>query len=93
MLFGFGFDLQAQQTRSEIYMLQSERQEVRIAYADGRIIIQNLPKNELLEIYNIMGVKIYSRRVNAGTNEYDVNLPKGLYIIKLGEITRKIAVK
>jgi hypothetical protein len=40
-----------------------------------------------------MGVKVYNRRVKAGTNQYILSLPKGYYIIKIGKLTRKIAIK
>lgn len=65
----------------------------KIKVIENRIIIENLPKDELLEIYNIMGVKVFSRRVKAGTNEYTLSLSRGYYIIKIGEITRKIAIR
>jgi len=65
----------------------------KIKLVENRIVIENLPKNDLLEIYNIMGVKVFSRRIEAGTNEYTLSLTKGYYIIKIGKITKKIAVR
>ncbi|MBF6629288.1 MAG: T9SS type A sorting domain-containing protein [Proteiniphilum sp.] len=65
----------------------------KIKVIESRIIIENLPKDDLLEIYNIMGVKVFSRRVKAGTNEYTLSLTRGYYIIKIGEITKKIAIR
>lgn len=57
------------------------------------LIIEDLPEDGVLEIYNIMGVKAFNRRVKAGTNQYPLSLPKGYYIIKIGKLTRKIAVR
>src|SRR5690554_826206 len=64
-----------------------------IKLAENRLVIENLPKEDILEIYNIMGVKVYNRRVNAGTNEYILSLPKGYYILKIGKLTKKIAIR
>jgi hypothetical protein len=69
------------------------RNKTKIKLTENRLIIENLPKDELLEIYNIMGMKVYNRRVKAGTNQYVLSLPKGYYIIKIGKLTRKIAIK
>ena len=69
------------------------QQKINVKLSENRLIIENLPKNDILEMYNIMGVKVLSRRVKAGTNEYTLSLPKGYYILKIGKITKKIAVR
>jgi len=73
----------------------SEEPEIKtkIKLVDNKIIIENHPKDDVLEIYNIMGMKVYSRRIKAGTNEYALSLTKGYYIIKIGKITKKIALR
>jgi hypothetical protein len=83
------------------YMQEVDKQSVteeseiktKIKLVDNKIKIENLPKDDLLEIYNIMGMKVYSRRIKAGTNEYALSLTKGYYIIKIGKITKKIAIR
>jgi hypothetical protein len=65
---------------------------INIKLSENRLIIENLPKDDILEIYNIMGVKVFTRRVKEGTNEYILNLPKGFYILKIGKYTKKIAL-
>ncbi len=66
---------------------------ISVSISDNRLIIENLPKDNILEIFNIMGVKVYTRRLKAGTNEYQISLPRGYYIIKIGKFTKKIAIK
>ncbi len=73
--------------------VREEQDKVIIKLSENRLIIENLPKDEILEIYNIMGVKVYSRHVKAGTNEYTLSLSKGYYILKIGKITKKIAIR
>jgi len=72
---------------------REEQDKVKIKVSENRLIIENLPKDEILDIYNIMGVKVYSRHVKAGTNEYTLSLPKGYYILKIGKITKKVALR
>ena len=67
--------------------------ETKITYADGRLIVENLPQDAVLEVYSIVGVKVYSQRIKSGTNEYYLNLPKDYYIIRVGEMVKKIAVR
>lgn len=66
---------------------------LKVVFTDSRLIIENLPADNILEIYNIMGAKVYTRRLKSGTNEYNISLPKGYYIIKIGKFTKKIAIK
>ena len=66
---------------------------IKIKFSESTLIIENLPKDDVLEIYNIMGAKVYTRRIKSGTNEYQITLPRGYYIIKIGKFTKKIAVR
>ncbi len=92
LLSGFCFAAIAQQRQNRVVM-EEQKPEVKISFTENRIIIENLPKDDVLEIFNVMGVKVYTQRVKAGTNEYNVNLSKGFYIIRVGTTTKKIAVK
>lgn len=64
-----------------------------IKMSGKRLTIENLPEDGVLEIFNIMGAKVFNRRVKAGTNQYLLSLPKGYYILKIGSLTRKIAIR
>lgn len=90
LLGGMGFPLLSQVNPERSVMEAPEK--VKIKLSENRLTIENLPKDDILEIYNIMGVKVFSRRVKAGTNEYTLSLPKGFYILKIGKITKKIAI-
>lgn len=64
-----------------------------IAIAENRLVIKNLKQDSVLEVFSIVGTKVYSINVKAGTNEYPLNLPKGYYIIRIGNLAKKIAVR
>lgn len=91
-LLAAGFPALAQENDTRM-TVQEREQETRIKIIENRMIIEHLPKEAILEIYNIMGVKVYSRRLPPGTGEYLLNLPKGYYILKIGKITKKIAIR
>lgn len=75
------------------FATEDARQSPKLTLAQNRIVIENLPSDDVLEVYNIMGVKIYSQRIKSGTNEYAVDLPRGYYIIKAGKLVKKVAVR
>ena len=44
-----------------------------------------------VEVYNTSGLLVYRDEIiQAGTNTYELNLAEGVYIVKSGEITRKV---
>jgi len=81
------------QNRQDSQNWEDPQNKTKIKLTGSQLIIENLPEDGVLEIYNIMGVKVYNRHVKAGTNQYILSLPKGYYIIKIGKFTRKIAVR
>ena len=47
----------------------------------------------MLTIYNVAGVHVHSFRVEGADRHYELNLPKGCYIVKVGKVVRKISIK
>ena len=48
---------------------------------------------QMLYVYNVAGVRVMSIKVDGADRRYDLNLPKGCYIVKVGKVVRKISVK
>ena len=48
---------------------------------------------ENLYVYNITGVRVLSIRVDGNDKSYNLNLPKGCYIVKVGNVVRKISIR
>lgn len=46
-----------------------------------------------LYIYNVTGVRVKSIRVDSNDKRYELNLPKGCYIVKVGKVVRKISIR
>ena len=91
-VLSFGW-VKASDLRSHSFVMEDPTEQTEILMAGNRLIVKNLPEDGVLEIYSIVGVKVYSREIKAGTNEYPVNLPKGYYIIRIGKLAKKIALR
>lgn len=94
ILLGFAIGKNRLQAQDKI-AVEKNQKTFQINVIQNKLIIENLPKGKegTLEIFSIVGIKIYSEKVKSGTSEYSINLPKGYYIVKIGNIVKKIAVK
>lgn len=71
----------------------SEKQGVELTINGEKFVVENLPQDGSVEVFNILGTKVMTFNVNSGTNSNRVNLPKGYYILKSDNVTKKIVVK
>jgi len=63
-------------------------------YMKGKLlIVQNASIGEKLNVLSIVGVRVYEKRIDSTYMEITLELPKGYYIVKVGTIVRKIAIK
>lgn len=76
-----------------IAVTESEKQTVELIINGDRYPIQNVNPTAQVNVYNIIGTKITSFQIKSGISDSSVSLPKGYYIIKIDDSTRKIAVK
>lgn len=62
---------------------------------NGSFTIEFINGNEeaILEIFNAQGNNVYSQKVNSGTNLINSQLPKGLYVLRIGSSRKKLIVE
>ena len=60
---------------------------------DNRVRVQNAEPGSQMEVYNIVGVKLTTIRIDSTDVTVQVNLPKGYYIFKIGNVVRKVVIK
>lgn len=75
-----------------IEIVDNDFQQVTITYA-GSVLRITGAEGETLQVYNVAGVRVMSVRVDSDDKRFEINLPKGCYIIKVGKFVRKISVK
>lgn len=58
-----------------------------------KIELQNVPKDGYLEVFSILGVRVARVSIKDSVGKCFIDLSKGLYILKAGEVAQKIIVK
>ena len=46
----------------------------------------------VLKIYKLTGVEVASMRIDGSDKSFTLNVPKGVYILQVGKVVRKIAI-
>lgn len=71
-----------------------EKQSIELTINGEKFIVENLPRDGFIEVFNILGSKVMSFTVKNGINTTRINLPEGYYILKGdNNVTKKIVVK
>lgn len=81
------------QSEKKPLIVEKEVTQLVITTNGNTLRIQNAEKDSVLEIYNILGVKISSIKIDSTDKTVVLTLSKGCYMLKLGDIVRKIAIK
>lgn len=80
------------QANPAIEVIEQEIQSIVISVS-GSVLQVTGANDEVLQIYNVTGVRVMSIRVDGNDRRYNLNLPKGCYIVKVGKIVRKIYIR
>lgn len=59
----------------------------------GSVLTITGANGQMLQIYNVAGVRVMNVKVEGDEKRYDLSLPKGCYIIKVGKYVRKISIR
>lgn len=62
-------------------------------YVEGTSVRVTGANGLTLYVYNVAGVRIQSVKVEGADKRFDFNLPKGCYILKVGNTVRKISLR
>ena len=79
-------------TNAAIEIVEFDNQEISISVKASRLHVTGA-EGEIMHIYNVTGVRVMSVKIDGPDKFYDLNLPKGCYIVKVGRMTRKISIK
>ena len=75
-----------------IEIVENDFQTVSISVSESVLHIANA-NGMTLEIFKVAGVKVMSIKVEGQDKKYELNLPKGCYIVKVGKTVRKISIR
>ncbi len=64
-----------------------------ISVTDNRLKVTNATVGNKLEIFSIVGIKVKEFEIKEASGEYLLNIAKGYYIVRIGEVTRKLVIR
>lgn len=73
--------------------MDSDRQGVELVINGEKVTVQTIPFDGVVEVFNVLGTKVTTFVVSSGVCNSRINLPKGYYILKSDNTTKKIVVK
>lgn len=91
MALTLGFPAHQAKAASSVLLIEMDQQ-AQISVNGSQIRVTGA-QGQILEIYNVAGVRILSQRIDSYDKTIDLNLNKGCYIVKVGKTARKISVK
>ena len=77
---------------SAIEIVENDFQTIAVSINESTLHVTGA-NGQTLYIYNIAGVRVMSIKVEGADKYYELNLPKGCYIVKVGKVVRKISIK
>lgn len=75
-----------------VEVIENDFEDVAISVKSSTVYVKNA-NGEMLYVYNVAGVRVVSIKVDGQDRHYDLNLPKGCYIVKVGKKVRKVSIK
>lgn len=75
-----------------VEIVEQVEQSISVAFYNGVLHVSGA-NGQTLQIYNVTGVRIMSFRVEGNDKRYELSLPKGCYIVKVGKVVRKISIR
>ena len=77
---------------SAIEIVENDFQTIAVSINESTLHVTGA-NGQTLYIYNVAGVRVMSIKVEGADKYYELNLPKGCYIVKVGKVVRKISIK
>ena len=72
--------------------IENEQLPVTVSVVGNTITVKNA-QNLVMEVYDITGKKVAAIRIESNDKTYELSVPRGCYIIKIGSMARKVYLK
>jgi hypothetical protein len=82
----------ASRANSALEMIDNDFQNVVISVTESTMHVSGAA-GQMLAIYDLAGVRIAYFKIDSAEKHFDLGLPKGCYIVKVGKVVRKIAIR
>ena len=74
-------------------LIEVEQQSAQISLTDNNVLHITGGAGQVLEIYNVAGVRLSTTKIDSQEKRVELNLTKGCYIVKVGKTVRKISLR
>ena len=75
-----------------IELIDNDFQSIVITVTESTLHISGAA-GQMLAIYDVAGIRVVYLKVESSDKRFELNLPKGCYIVKVGKVVRKIAIR
>ena len=65
--------------------------EVTITYSQGSVYVTG-GEGLTIEVVSLTGNKVYEEVITSPSQKFELNIPKGCYIVKVGKVVRKVSI-
>ena len=65
---------------------------ITVSVVGSTINVKNA-QNLVMEVYDITGKKVVAIKIESNDKTYELSVPRGCYIIKIGKMARKVYLK
>jgi hypothetical protein len=76
---------------TSVEVIDNDFQNISVSVTESTLHVSGA-NGQMLYIYNVAGVRVMSIKVEGADKYYELNLPKGCYIVKVGKVVRKISI-
>lgn len=75
-----------------IELIDNDFQSIVITVTESTLHVSGAA-GQMLAIYDVAGIRVVYLKVESSDKRFELNLPKGCYIVKVGKVVRKIAIR
>ena len=86
----FPIHIQAASDAPEVVAIETN-EEIRITVKGLNVRVQNAT-NLKLEVFSLTGMKVAEYKIDAADKTISLNVGKGLFVLKVGNLTRKVSI-
>lgn len=78
---------------TNIEIIDNDFMQVNITVLSNGVVHVTGANGQMMQVYNVLGVKVASIKVEGNDKRIELPLKSGCYIIKVGDVVRKISIR
>ena len=79
-------------SNAEPALLEQVQEDITISVS-GQTVLINGAQGKTLEVISLTGRQVLTVKIDSPSQRIELNVPKGCYILKIGKVVRKVAIR